>query len=510
VFDLDAASVGGLGLAQAAIDEGQRPASLLPRGVIDAVLVAKSEEIAHLLAAHLQSGFEISAPEVILASKTRGRRPLTVMSVWERIAYRALVARVEEDLPAAERGNDVYEVFKRAPTESGAGSFVVMSDVASCYQYIDHGLLESELVAQTGDGQVAGAIRELLGSLMGHSFGLPQNRHPSHVLAETVLSIVDRRLGRRSIQMWRYNDDYRFLAASRTAAHEDLETLDAELRELGLVINEEKTSIRSLEKYETWTDAVPDRIARVEATFDFDFADFVLFASEYDDEPESDDPLDPDSEEGDVDDSVQDATALALLMDWRTELENLNLRARFGPDAVVDRQIVAASLRALSRTNSTGGLDYCRAILDSDPSLTPNVSRYLTRMMVHDEARGDGVLEELLEAPELYVSPWQAIWLMEPLRRSHGLTSAQSSWLNLCFRSPLHFLGASAADVLAVNNAVEASDLLGAFGAAPLGSRPKLVAAIATLEQNLAGPALTNATDGRPLYRWVAEVTLDE
>jgi hypothetical protein len=487
---------------------------LLPRGVVDKVLVDHAEKVAALLGAQLERGFLVHEPEVVLVSKTRGRRPVAVLSVWERVVYEALIRKLEPLLPAVDRGRDVYEGFKNAPLESEGAQFVVMADIASCYQYIDHGLLETELVNQTGDAHAAGAISKLLETLLQHRFGLPQNRRPSDALAETVLSLVDRRLRRRSIELWRYSDDYRFAASTRAEAHLILETLEHELRTVGLVLNEEKTSIRSIDRYGDWASAVSRRIGEVEAAFDFDFGTFIDLGSSYDDEEEADDDgesADQSDAEGSAesDREVPVGVAVALLNDWATGLAEANVRARVGPDAVVDRSIVATSLRVLGKLRDAGGLEFCRRILDSDPSLTPQVARYFSRLMRHDESRVDGVVEEMLAADELYLSPWQALWLLEPLRSSNGLTQDQQDWVFHAFRSDLMLLRASAGHLLALQGLAPVPELLELFALAPVGARPKVVSALAVATGEVDHASLRAVTDGRPLYGLVAQAALD-
>jgi RNA-directed DNA polymerase len=525
VVQIDQSVVAQLDLATATQEEANRPANLLPPGIVDKVFADRSEEVAGLLRSQLVHGFEVTEPEVMLAAKGRGRRPLAVLSPWERITYQALVAHLADHLPPFERSSEAYEKFKQGPIEYAGSGFVVMADVAACYQYIDHGLLEAEIVAQTGEGQAAAAIRDLLEASMGRSFGLPQNRYPSHALAECVLSLVDRRLLRQAIPLWRYSDDYRLAASTRIAAHEALELLDAELRTVGLVINEEKTSVRSHETYTRWANAVADRISAVEANFDLDFGEFILLASEYDDEDEEDEE-DEEDKNGSVESAGDDSgdapesgspsnedlpedKALALLMDWKQSLESAQIRARYGPDAVVDRQIVATSLRVLGRQRSLDGLQFVRAILDSDPSLTPNIARYLRRAMANDEVAVDAVIADVLAAEELYISPWQAVWLMEPLKHSQWLTDVQKDWLKECFDRSTGFLRASAADVLAHHGDIESDAMLAAFDESYRGARPRLVSAIARHEGRLDAGAIAAVVEGRPLYRWIAEASLD-
>lgn len=523
VLALDQALIDRLHLAAAARAEGESHSSLLPRGPVDAVLRTHPETVASLLSAQLTQGLRVQRPEVILASKTRGRRPLAVLSAWERVLYRALVAVVAPLLPPVHRGNEEFESFKMAPLEHDRTNFVVMADIASCYQYIDHGLMKTELVNQTGDPHVAEALAKLLGSLMDHRFGLPQNRPTSDQLAETVLSLVDRRLKRRGFAMWRYSDDYRFSAEGRADAHRMLETLEHELGRIGLVVNEEKTSIRTAEHYRRWAEAVAHRIAEAESEFDFDFADFIEVGSGYEEEDEEDAAAEQGANGADrqapASDIISDGedtagpelptgTAENLLEQWRRGLVEAGVRSRYGPDSAVDRTIVAASLRVLGAANQPTGLEYCEEILNSDPSLTPQVSRYLTRLMAAHEDDVDRTLDQLLEASELYISPWQSLWLMQPMRESTALTEQQVAWLETCSRSESMLVVALAGEVRARQGAMSADHLLAVFDDAPFGVRPNLVAAIAVSVGDPDDDLVRLVTDGRPLFKLVAEEAL--
>jgi RNA-directed DNA polymerase len=519
VYSLDPATVERLDLVSASKLEGATPAGLLPRGVVDRVLKERPEDVASQIKAELVSGFLVGEPETLLCSKTRGRRPVSVLSTWERVTYRALIAEIQQRLPQFERSRDAHESFVRAPLEAEGARFVVMSDVASFYQYIDHGLLQSELVAQTGDGHIAGAIGELLGSLMGRQFGLPQNRMASDVLAETVMGVVDRKLRRSGLRMWRYNDDFRIVTPSRATAHQALEQLENVLRSIGLVTNEEKTSIRTTERYAEWADAAKQRRVQAEHEFQFDFQDFTDFPSEYDEEyedPDEDDEVEElhyvqiDDEQTDPDGPESAEIALSLLSAWREQLDAETSVPRYGPDRYIERTILIASLRRLASAGTIDAVPYLAQVLRTDPSLTVAVATYLTKMMRQHELDVDSFYEELLNAEELYISPWQSTWLMEPLRRSTGFTATQLAWVQQCLSSAEPFVSASAADVLSTQGKVSEADLLTLFGRAPVSAKPRLVSAVTRASGALGNEAVKNVIDGRPLYRWISEATLNE
>ena len=147
---------------------------------------------------------------VTVRKSGHGVRPVAELSVRDRVLYRALVSRWKTELPYPDRSSKAYETFLEAPLASKAApTYVVSSDVTACYEYVDHGLLGREVLARTGDSDGVEALTDLLAGLMGRSYGLPQQSGTSDVLAEAYLSVVERRLLRQGLTVWRYNDDFR-------------------------------------------------------------------------------------------------------------------------------------------------------------------------------------------------------------------------------------------------------------------------------------------------------------
>jgi RNA-directed DNA polymerase len=78
-----------------AIDEERyAPPTLLPVGVVGKILRHHRDEVADILLAQLSTSFTPAPQEVVAVSKARhGVRPVAVMDLATRIAYRALVSR---------------------------------------------------------------------------------------------------------------------------------------------------------------------------------------------------------------------------------------------------------------------------------------------------------------------------------------------------------------------------------------------------------------------------------
>lgn len=184
---------------------------------------------------------------VTVRKSGHGVRPVAELSIRDRVLYRALVRRWEEVLPEPDRSSEAHEAFLKAPLGTDAApTYVVSSDVTACYEYIDHGLLAREVLARTGDSDGVEALTSLLAGLMGRSYGLPQQSGSSDVLAEVYLSVVERRLLRQGLAVWRYNDDSRIAVDSWSEALNAVDALERECRAIGLALNDLKTVIRKV------------------------------------------------------------------------------------------------------------------------------------------------------------------------------------------------------------------------------------------------------------------------
>src|SRR5262249_673981 len=135
--------------------------------------------------------------ETVAVNKARqGVRPVAVWDLPSRVAYRALASRLEVGLGAGQREKGQWREFLQEPLQY-EGRYVVASDIAACYENIDHGLLLDELLVRTGDHVTAETVSSLLFETGGRRFGLPQQSPASDVLAEVVLDRLERALVRR-------------------------------------------------------------------------------------------------------------------------------------------------------------------------------------------------------------------------------------------------------------------------------------------------------------------------
>ena len=103
---------------------------------------------------------------------------------------------------------------------------------------------------QTGDGQRVDTLTTLLTAITGRRYGLPQQNHPSDVLAEAYIDVLERRLHRANARVWRYSDDFRIATDSWSDALATVDLLEREVRRIGLTLNDSKTVIRRGDTYE--------------------------------------------------------------------------------------------------------------------------------------------------------------------------------------------------------------------------------------------------------------------
>ncbi|HEX8003688.1 MAG TPA: RNA-directed DNA polymerase [Mycobacteriales bacterium] len=237
---------------------------LLPPRWGDLALRSHERHVVNWFKAATRRGFTPSPDDTILARKVSGgARPLTFMSLLDRLSYRAAVSVLAEDLPSFPRTHDAYEAFQRAPLAVDGCAYVLKSDVSAFYQYIDHERLVTEIIAQTGDDLAITTAIEVIRGSTGRQFGLPQLNLVSDALAEVYIEPIRRHLTRAGFNVWRFADDFRVACETYEEALEAWELLDRAARDLGLVLNEAKTRTPGRARYEASLTAVATREAEL-------------------------------------------------------------------------------------------------------------------------------------------------------------------------------------------------------------------------------------------------------
>lgn len=147
-----------------------------------------------------------------------------------------------------------YRTFLKAAKEGaerGDTRYVVTADIADFYPRVYSHPLENALPVVTAKTSHINALIRFLGQLnQGVSYGLPVGPSGSRLLAELVLSDVDRLLLSDDISYVRFVDDYRIFCRSERDAYDGLAKLaNALFENHGLTLQQHKTRIMSVDDY---------------------------------------------------------------------------------------------------------------------------------------------------------------------------------------------------------------------------------------------------------------------
>jgi len=131
------------------------------------------------------------------------------------------------------------------------GCVVVQTDISSFYEHIYHHRLEN-VIKDLGDADstVAVQIDRILSKLVaGRSFGLPVGGQCARVLAEVMMTPIDRSLSDAGIVWHRFVDDFTLICSSQQNAYKALSELSHALADYGLSLNRTKTTTLSAKHY---------------------------------------------------------------------------------------------------------------------------------------------------------------------------------------------------------------------------------------------------------------------
>ena len=122
---------------------------------------------------------------------------------------------------------------------------VVQTDISSFYEHVYHHRIENSVADLFPEGsKVATQIDRFLSKLAsGRSFGLPVGGQSSRILAELLLSSIDRRLTDEGIGWRRYVDDFVLITKDHAEAYRALAILSHALADYGLTLNRTKTTV---------------------------------------------------------------------------------------------------------------------------------------------------------------------------------------------------------------------------------------------------------------------------
>lgn len=133
---------------------------------------------------------------------------------------------------------------------------VIQTDVSSFYEHIYHHRLENVVKDLAPGSTLAMQIDRILSKLAaGRSFGLPVGGQCARILAEVMMTPIDRSLTDAGLVWHRYVDDYTLICSSQQDAYKALSALSHALADYGLSLNRSKTTILSAKHYRDFVSA---------------------------------------------------------------------------------------------------------------------------------------------------------------------------------------------------------------------------------------------------------------
>lgn len=130
------------------------------------------------------------------------------------------------------------------------GAVVIQTDIASFYEHIYHHRLENVVRDLAPGSTLATQIDRILSKLAaGRSFGLPVGGQCARILAEVMMTPIDRSLTDAGLIWHRYVDDYTLICRSQQEAYKALSELSHALADYGLSLNRSKTTFLSAKHY---------------------------------------------------------------------------------------------------------------------------------------------------------------------------------------------------------------------------------------------------------------------
>lgn len=234
---------------------------MLPHRVGDDLNRAAMAQVCGAFGADVASGRyqPTQSHEIDIPKPAGGQRPAAALRFADRLAYAALVERCRSEIeaslvsdravlwPRGKQSEKQWVKFEGFVANSGT-THVLSVDVQSFYDSIRHDLLHESLTRAGCDSQAVAALTEWLGEVMGRRSGLPQGLGASDPLASAVLSPLDRALVREGMRFVRHGDDLRVVGTYAELSDTQRLVRD-ELRELGLVMNDDKTRVLRRDTY---------------------------------------------------------------------------------------------------------------------------------------------------------------------------------------------------------------------------------------------------------------------
>jgi Reverse transcriptase (RNA-dependent DNA polymerase) len=482
-------------------------------------LAHSAGEVEKWLRPQLRKGIYGSRASTVFVDKSRrGARPISEFSLADRVLYRALVELIAQSLPSHLTQRSTIAEFHEDPLRDTSVRYVSKTDVTAYYEFVDHELLEDELLSQTGEEPAITALMGLLERIMGRSVGLPQVHKSSDILGDTYIDLARRRLNRAGYSVFTFSDDFRIGSTDLASARSALEACAVEVRALGLVLNESKTYTYGADKYRRSLTSFVDAEKRLFEQADSDSEGLsLLYDSDYDDPDDVDDSpanlslgsspvhgridedeaiVDTDDSDrtGEVPDPLQVAAAESVWQMWIDEDESDETQS--GQDTAITQSLLGRALPILGTAGDKNPLDKLSALLRHEPALTPQIVKYILRYCATGPRARTGVRAALDRVTaEDNFSAWQYMWLAEAAggvrRAPKNLRRAPKNpshydWLAWCVEHAQPPLAATAAASLGSLRVGRVKLLEGALDRVGEAWRPLVLWGLAQLDMDAA------------------------
>lgn len=356
-----------------------------------------------------------------------GVRPIALMTPGVRIVYRALVSALVGPSERADRSARRYADFVMEPIrnayEPSTGlkrvgdakySHVVTTDLAAFYQYVDHAILRDELDLAGSDVEIVDALAQFLAEIEGRTFGIPQRSEPSDWISEYCAARVERSLIREGFDVWRYSDDFRIGCKSYSEVLGAIESLSRAARDVGLILNEKKTTTPHYLTYfmENADTEVDDASAEIDPV-DVEAA----VTTEY--VPEDDEQAATDAEETIL--HLWDPEQSFPRPDEPWDIKTLD---------VEQNRAVRRALNTLTRHEDSSAVPVLLSLLAYQPAMTHQVIRYAEAVSATSHEAIESLLDKAIR--RLSMNEWQRAWIAYGFRACNiGLAadSERAGWL---------------------------------------------------------------------------------
>jgi RNA-directed DNA polymerase len=397
---LETSVIKQLDLATAAERQLTRGLDRFPPLIVDRCLQDSIDVVTRHAASTYIAGAAVPSEVLTMPRKKFGLRPVVATSAACRILYSAIVATIDDALSEPTRASGNWDKHQHFGFDN-VDRYAVDLDIASYYEYIEHGRLEEELILRSSNVLASQSLTHYLHELIGRSRGVPQMQYASDRLADTYLSILDRQLARRGYDASRYVDDIRVLANDWTQANLIIEEVAEAARELGLILSTEKTFIyriarlieqeeESNEFFDTYFAQARDALTSL----------MIIGAGEYEGSEVVE--IAPDDKE------AAQAATWRIYHEWWTTVKDKDEEANPSPQMA---KFVTSRLAVLYDYGSRLEDGLLKDLVFQHPTTLDQIARYIIARS-HDFPHEDSLASIEALATMGRQSPWAKLWLL--------------------------------------------------------------------------------------------------